>query len=117
MKNHIDQMIPKISGAYAGRSVVHISNITTFKSIYFTYFHCIIKYGIIFWGNSSNSDKILALQKKIVRIVVGVKPITPCRSLFKKLDFTYSMPIYIFINELHCKQSRKFSNRFACAQC
>jgi hypothetical protein len=35
-KNHIDQMVPKLSGAcYAVRSVYHISNINTLKSIYF----------------------------------------------------------------------------------
>jgi hypothetical protein len=71
-KNHIDQMIPKLSRAcYAVRSMFDISNITTLKSIYFTYFHSIIKYGIIFWGNSSNSGKIFTLQKKIIRIMVG----------------------------------------------
>ena len=44
--NSTEQMIPKLSGAhYAVRSVVHISNINTLKSIYF---HSDIKYGIIF---------------------------------------------------------------------
>jgi hypothetical protein len=42
-KDHIDQMIPKLSGAsYAVRSMFHISNINTLKSIYFTYFHSIV---------------------------------------------------------------------------
>jgi hypothetical protein len=71
-KNHIDQMIPKLSRAcYAVRLIFHISNVATLKSIYFAYFHSIIKYGIIFWGNSSNSGKIFTLQKKIIRIMVG----------------------------------------------
>jgi hypothetical protein len=86
-KNHIDQMIPKLSGAcYTVRSMFHMSNITTLKSIYFTYFHSIMKYGIIFGGNSSNSGKIgkiFTLQKKIIRIMVGARPRTPCISLFK----------------------------------
>jgi hypothetical protein len=48
-KNHINQMVPKLSGAYyIVRSMYHISNINTVKSIYFAYFHSIIKYGIIF---------------------------------------------------------------------
>jgi hypothetical protein len=66
-KNHIDQMIPKLSGAcYAVRLMFHISNITTLiKSIYFVYFHSILKYVIILWGNSCNSWKIFTLQKKI----------------------------------------------------
>jgi hypothetical protein len=62
-KNHIDQMVPKLSGAcYTVRLMFHISNITTLKSIYFAYFHSIIKYGIIFWDNSSNSGKILTKE-------------------------------------------------------
>ena len=39
-KNHIEEMIPKMSEAcYCSRSVVHISNINTLKSIYYAYFH------------------------------------------------------------------------------
>jgi hypothetical protein len=86
-KGHIDQMIPKLSGAcYAVRSVFHIININTLKSIYFAYFHSIVQYRIFFGGNSLNSRKIFTLQKKIIRIMVGAHPRTPCRSLFKKQE-------------------------------
>jgi hypothetical protein len=44
-------MIPKLSGAcYAIRSMVQISNINTPKSIYYEYYHHIIKYGKILGG-------------------------------------------------------------------
>jgi hypothetical protein len=44
-KNRIEQMICKLSGAcYAVRSVVHVSNINTPKSISYAYFHSVIKY-------------------------------------------------------------------------
>jgi hypothetical protein len=59
-------MNPKLSRAcYAVRSMVHISNIYTHKSIYYVYFHSIIKYGVILWGSSSNNGKIFTLRKKI----------------------------------------------------
>ena len=55
-KNHIEKMIPNLCGAcYAITSMVQISNINTLKSIYYAYFHSIMKYGIIFWDTSSNS--------------------------------------------------------------
>jgi hypothetical protein len=73
-KNHIGQMIPKLSGAcYDVRLMGHISNINTHKSIYYAYFHSIIKCEIIFWGNSSNSGNIFILQKKIVLIMAGAQ--------------------------------------------
>jgi hypothetical protein len=66
-KNPVDQMIPKLCGTcYAVRSVVHISNINTLKSIYIAYFHSIGNDGIIFWGNLSNSAKIFTLQNKML---------------------------------------------------
>jgi hypothetical protein len=43
------------------------------KSDYFDYFHLITKYGIIFKGNSQNSIKKFTLQKKIFRLMAGVK--------------------------------------------
>jgi len=77
-------MIPKLSGAcYTIRLMVHISNINTLKSIYYAYCHSVIKYGIIFGVNSSNSGKIFTLHIKIVRIMAGAQPSTVCRSLFK----------------------------------
>jgi hypothetical protein len=71
---------------YAVRSMVPISDINTLKSIYFAYFHSIIRYGIIFWGNSSCSIKIFILQKKIIRILADAQPRTSRRSLFKKFQ-------------------------------
>jgi hypothetical protein len=99
--NHIDKLIPKLSAAcYAVRSMFHFSNTDTLKSVYFAYFHSIIKYGIIFCDNSSNSKKIFTLQKKIVRLMAGVKPRNSCRSLFKRLEI-FALPcecIFSFLN-------------------
>jgi hypothetical protein len=86
-KNYIEQMNPKLSAPrYAVWWVVHISNINTTKSIYCIYFHSGIKYGILFWGNCTNSGKIFTLKRKIARITASEKPRTSCTSLFKQLD-------------------------------
>jgi IS1 family transposase len=95
-KNHTDQIIPKLSTAcYTIRQIYHISSNNTLKSIYFTYFHYIVKYGIIFWGDSSNSRKIFTLQKIIIRIMVGAHPRTSCRRLFKKSEILLVPTQYI----------------------
>jgi len=47
-KNHIDQIIPKLSVAcYMVRQMYHICNNDTLRSIYFAYFHSIASSGII----------------------------------------------------------------------
>ena len=50
-KDHIDQMIPKLSAAcYTVRLMFHISNIITLKSVYFAYFQFTMQYGMLRWG-------------------------------------------------------------------
>jgi hypothetical protein len=96
-KNHIDQLIPKLMQArYAVRSLLHISNTDMLKSIYFAYFHSLMKYGIIFWGISSDSKKVFTIQKKIVRITGCAKPQNYCRDLFKRLQILPLPCEYIF---------------------
>ena len=53
---------------------------------YFSYFHTIIRYGIIFWGNSTNSCRVFKLQKRVLRIMSGMGLRASCRGLFKKLE-------------------------------
>jgi hypothetical protein len=85
--------------------MVPISDITTLKSVYFAYFHSVIKCRIIWGGNSSSSAKIFSLRRKIVRILAVAQPRTLCRSLFKKLEiFTNSIPICNFITEFHFQE-------------
>jgi hypothetical protein len=57
-KIHIKQIIPKLSAAcYAIRSIKPFMSQGTLKMVYYTYFHSIMNYGLIFWGNSSHSVK------------------------------------------------------------
>jgi hypothetical protein len=58
-------LVPKLSEAcYAVRSMLHISNADILKSIYFAYFHSLMKYGKIFWGNSSDRKKCIYIVKE-----------------------------------------------------
>jgi len=94
-KNHIEQIIPKLSVAcYMVRQMYHICNNVTFRSIYFAYFHSNVSYGIILWGNSSDSRKIFTLQKRIIRIMKDAHPRTSYRKLFKNLDSNSPKPMY-----------------------
>jgi hypothetical protein len=59
-KNHIDSLIPKFSSAcYAIRAIKPFVYQETLLMVYYAYFHSIIHYGIIFWGNSSYAINVL----------------------------------------------------------
>jgi len=51
--------------------------------LYFSYVHSIISNGILFWINSSDSTKILRIQKKIVRIIANLRNRDSNRNIFK----------------------------------
>ena len=68
-RTHIDSVAPKLSSAiFALRIVKPLLSLDALKMVYFSYFHSIMTYGIIFWGNSRYSDIIFKLQKRAIRI-------------------------------------------------
>jgi hypothetical protein len=96
-KNHVQQVISKLSAAcYAVRMMYHIMNTDTLRMIYFGYFHSVMEYEMIFWGNSASVDKVFKLQKRMVRIMAGVGSRCSCRGLLKRLDILPVPCQYIF---------------------
>jgi len=64
-ETQIDKIIPILSKTcYVLRSVYFFKDVSTFKTIYYAYFHSVMEYGIIFWCKSSSSKKVLQVQKK-----------------------------------------------------
>ena len=91
------------------------------SSIYFSYADSIISYGIIFWGNSSYSDDIFKIQKRIFRIIMNSSRNASCRQLFKDLNilpiqsqYIYSILLFVTKNEdqfLYNSQVHKINTR------
>jgi hypothetical protein len=104
-------VIPKLSAAcYAVRKMYHILNIDALRMIYFGYFHSVMEYGMIFWGNSASADKVFEQQKRIVRILACVRSRCSCRGLLKRLDFLpvpckymYSLMTFVVDNLGSCQ--------------
>ena len=93
---HVDHLIPKLSSAwYAIRTLKQIMS-QKMLIIYYAYFHSLMAYGIIFWGNSPYSIHIFRLQKKIIRTITNSKIGDSCRNLFKNLNIFTFISQYIF---------------------
>jgi len=67
------------------------------RSTYFSCAHSILSYGIIFWGNSSYSDDIYKIQKRIIRIIMNLSRNASCRQLFKDLNILPIKSQYIYL--------------------
>jgi hypothetical protein len=79
---------------------------TTFIMVYYSCFHSVMDYGLIFWGDSSYSCKIFSAQKKVIRLIMGCRSRDSCHNLFKKLrilplksQYTFSLLLFVVNNK------------------
>jgi len=71
------------------------SSLNKLKMIYFAYFHSVINYGIIFYRNFSESNKLFFAQKKMVRTMIGSRPKISCKPPFQSLGILTITSQYI----------------------
>ena len=104
-KKHIEAMVPKLStSTFAMRVVQPFLSLDSLKLIYYSYFHSILSYGIIFWGNNPHSKLIFKMQKKIISIMMGIRNRDSCSEYFKRrkilpLQSQYLLLLLLFVAE------------------
>jgi hypothetical protein len=101
--DQIAALTSKLSKAcYAIRAVKSCMSLVVLRTVYFSYVHSVISYGIIFWGNSHLSTNIFKIQKKIIRIITNIGRRDSCRQLFSQLQilplpsqYTFSLLVFV----------------------
>jgi hypothetical protein len=82
-KRHIDSLCDRLSSAvFALRKLKPLISGDALKQVYFAHFHSLMSYGSLLWGNSTDAQRVLIVQKRAIRTLVGVKHRHPCRELF-----------------------------------
>jgi hypothetical protein len=76
------------------------------RSIYYAYFQSRLQYGIIFWGSAKDSIMVFRIQKKVMRLIVGVNKRTSCRSIFIQFKILTVPSLYILVTLRFIKQMR-----------
>jgi len=64
------------------------------KMVYYSYFHSIMMYTRIFWGNSYYSKKIFRAQKKNIRIIMRITYRDLVGNISGNKNITVTFPIY-----------------------
>jgi len=70
---------------YAIRAVKSLISLKSLICIYHSYFHLLLQYGILFWGNSPISGDIFKIQKRTIRTTTNKGRRESCRDLFRNL--------------------------------
>lgn len=103
-KSHTEELCLKLNKfVFALRKLAHISSIETALSAYHGYISSILRYGIVFWGNSTNREMVFKSQKRCVRAIFNINCRESCRSIFQKYKILPVPCIYIFEMALFVK--------------
>jgi len=73
-KNHIDLLTKNLSNTcYLIQNIKPYLSISALRMIYHSFFHSIMSYGIMFWGNSPHCSLIFKMQKRIISVLMGIR--------------------------------------------
>jgi hypothetical protein len=96
-KEHIANLTTKLNKAcFATRAIKPYMSLRVLRTVYFSYFHSIMLYGIIFWGSSNLSNNIFKIQKRAIRIIANKFNRDSCRQVFNQYQILTLPAQYIF---------------------
>lgn len=82
-KDHINEMTKKISSSsYVLHKLSTIVSIEALLTAYYGLVESVLRYGIIFWGNSTDKEIAFKIQKRCLRAMFHIKTIESCKPLF-----------------------------------
>jgi len=100
-KDHMVELTTKLNKAcFATWTIKTFMSFNVLRTVYFSYFHTLLYYGIIFWGNSRLSTNVFKIQKRIIRIITNKGKRDSCRQPFKTLQILTVPSQYIYIYSL-----------------
>lgn len=112
-------------GCYLFRNLRQVLSTPQLISVYYGKVESILRYGLCFWGTSTEAREVFIAQKRVIRCMVGVSQTHSCKGLFKSLNlFTlydlmiYEMSVYFYRNkekynshfEVHQRNTRNQNN-------
>jgi hypothetical protein len=96
-KCHVDKLCDRLSSAvFALRKLKPIISDDALKQVYFAYFHSLMSYGTLIWGNSTDANRVLLMQKRAIRALIGAKSRTSCRDHFLAHGIMTHYSLYVF---------------------
>lgn len=96
-KTHIELLSKRVSSStYALYKLSSIVNTETLLTAYYGTVESILRFGIIFWANSTNKDFIFRRQKRCIRSMFNLHVTDSCRPMFIEHKILTLPSLYIF---------------------
>lgn len=112
-KHHIDNLIKRINSlAYALKHLSKVVNNETALTAYHGSVSSLLRYGVIFWANSTNKQDVFVAQKRCVRAISNLKLTDSCKPHFKTLKILTVPCLYIYEVALFVKSNPMYFPTF-----
>lgn len=103
-KPHVEELCKKLSkSAYALYQLSKKVNSQALLTAYHGMVASVLRYGIIFWGQSTDREMVFRLQKRCIRSMCGLKTTDSCVPYFKSLKILTLPSLYILETALFVK--------------
>lgn len=95
-KQHIELLCKKLSSsAYALYTLSAITNLDACLTAYYGIVECHLRYGVIFWGNSTEKETAFKAQKRCIRSIFNLQSTDSCVPYFKQYKLLTLPCLYI----------------------
>ncbi|CAK1578767.1 unnamed protein product [Parnassius mnemosyne] len=109
---HISKLASRLSSAaYAVRKIRSLTDVETARLVYFSYFHSVMSYGILLWGNATDIEAIFVLQKRAVRAIYNLNCKESLREKFKEINILTLASQYIYENVMYVHKNINSFNK------
>lgn len=88
-------------------------NIETLVTAYHGVVGSVLRYGVIFWGQSTNSEMVFRMQKRCIRSMCGLQVTDSCVPYFKSLKILTLPSLYILETALFVKMNPNLFPKFS----
>lgn len=104
--SHCDQLAKKLSRVlYSLRQLAQAVSTQVLRTAYFATFQSVLSYAIIFWGHSSQWQRIFRIQRNAIRIICGLAYRDECINSFKSLNILTFPCLYILECLIYVKKN------------
>ena len=103
---HIEVLSSRLSSAaYAVWKIRGVTDIDTARTVYFSYFHSLMTYGLLLWGHAADANSIFILQKRAIRAIYKLRRRDSLRELFKETNILTFYSQYIYDNIMYTRKN------------
>lgn len=96
-RDHIDRVSAKLNSAFFAISSLKPKFKTdTLLTAYYGLFHPHLSYTILVWGLSPHAHRLFILQKRVIRLIYGIKFRDTCANAFKSYNILTLTCIYLY---------------------